>query len=85
MSTSSLKIPQLYRAILKAAARFPSKKRAALVEDIKAEFHANKRLTDPKEVDRLRGLARESLEQLHSYIDLAGDGTELYLKGPCQS
>lgn len=73
------------RNILKTAARFPSKKRAGIIEDIKTEFRANKDITDEKEISRLRCLAQESLEQLRSYVSLATDGIDsIYLKGPCQ-
>mmetsp|Transcript_26940 Transcript_26940/g.75924 ORF Transcript_26940/g.75924 Transcript_26940/m.75924 type:complete len:85 (-) Transcript_26940:26-280(-) len=82
--SSSKTMPQLYRAILKAAHRFPSKKRSGIIQDIKIEFRANKSVEDPKELQRLRTLVLESLEQLNSYIDLAAGSTDLYLKGPCQ-
>lgn len=72
------------RAILKEAGRFPSKKRTAIIEDIKYEFHKNKVLTSKKEIKTLIGLAIESLEQLKSYNNLAGPDSEIYLKGPCQ-
>ena len=39
---STAKIPSLYREILKAAKRFPSKKRDAILEDIKTTFHEDK-------------------------------------------
>lgn len=39
---TAYKIPSLYREILKAAKRFPSKKRAAILEDIKTTFHEDK-------------------------------------------
>lgn len=46
----------LYRNILKAAARFPSIKRDAIVKDIKLEFRANKaRSSKP-----IRGCWRDS-------------------------
>ena len=39
---SQANLPKLYRDILKAAKRFPSIKRNKILEEIKAEFHANK-------------------------------------------
>ena len=39
---SELSLPQLYRHILHAARKFPSIKRESLVQEIKAEFAANK-------------------------------------------
>ena len=35
-------VPVLYRQILKAAKEFPSKKRAAIIDDIKTTFHEDK-------------------------------------------
>ena len=37
-----MNVARLYRDILKAATRFPSVKRSAIVRDIKKEFHDNK-------------------------------------------
>ena len=37
-----MQVPQLYRAILKAAKQFPSIKRERILEDIRIEFHENK-------------------------------------------
>ena len=39
---SELSLPQLYRHILHAARKFPSIKRDSVVQEIKAEFTANK-------------------------------------------
>eukprot|EP00873_Tetraselmis_striata_P000078 jgi/Tetstr1/420342/TSEL_011462.t1 len=75
---------KLYRAILKEAARFPSTKRAAIIEDIKFEFHKNKVLTSAAEIKNQMRLANESLEQLKNYNNLSGPESSLYLKGPCQ-
>jgi len=72
------------RAILKEAARFPSTKRAAIIEDIKFEFHKNKVLTSAAEIKNQMRLANESLEQLKNYNNLSGPESSLYLKGPCQ-
>ncbi len=41
-SMSELNLPLLYRHILRAAQRFPSIKRDSIVQEIKAEFAANK-------------------------------------------
>ena len=46
---SELSLPLLYRHILRAARRFPSIKRDAIVQEIKAEFAANKVLHSPYE------------------------------------
>ena len=39
---NTFKVPLLYRHILKAAKDFPSKKRAAIIQDIKVTFHEDK-------------------------------------------
>lgn len=39
---SSVRVSALYRQILKAAREFPSKKRTAIIEDIKTTFHEDK-------------------------------------------
>ena len=40
--SAEMHLPSLYRSILKAAVRFPSIRRAAMITEIKNEFHANK-------------------------------------------
>ena len=40
--SAEVHLPLLYRSILKAAQRFPSIRRAAIISDIKHEFHSNK-------------------------------------------
>ena len=42
MSTSLGSTLHLYRAVLKAAKHFPSKKKESIIREIKAEFRANK-------------------------------------------
>jgi Complex 1 protein (LYR family) len=42
MASQHMNVARLYRDILKAATRFPSVKRSAIVRDIKKEFHDNK-------------------------------------------
>lgn len=57
-----MNVARLYRDILRAAARFPSVKRAAIIRDIKEEFHSNKvqkiHLLRAKSVVAYRGLER---------------------------
>jgi hypothetical protein len=64
---SSGEVLVLYRAILKAAARFPSRKRAAIIEDIKAEFRDGARATELPEVKQRLALAKDSLARLRSF------------------
>ena len=42
MAAQHINVARLYRDILKAATRFPSVKRSAIIRDIKKEFHDNK-------------------------------------------
>ncbi|KAI7842162.1 hypothetical protein COHA_004185 [Chlorella ohadii] len=57
----------LYRRILKAAQRFPSIKRDAIIADIKAQFHEHKELTDPDKVRHELRVALRSLQELEQY------------------
>ena len=76
----------LYRAVLKAAARFPSKKRGAIVEDIKAEFREGRALTGDMAHQRL-ALARDGLQRLRSYsgLDSKAAAWDVSLAGPTTS
>jgi hypothetical protein len=42
MAAKHINVARLYRDILKAATRFPSVKRSAIIRDIRKEFHDNK-------------------------------------------
>lgn len=42
MAAQPMNVARLYRDVLKAAAQFPSVKRAGIIRDIKSEFRANK-------------------------------------------
>ena len=76
----------LYRRILKAAARFPSIKRDAVVADIKREFRDHAALADPAAVRHELGVALRSLEQLEAYTGMHGSSADLVvsLKGSCE-
>mmetsp|Transcript_22580 Transcript_22580/g.73405 ORF Transcript_22580/g.73405 Transcript_22580/m.73405 type:complete len:91 (-) Transcript_22580:341-613(-) len=67
---------QLYRHILKAAARYPSVKRATIISDIKAEFREGATVTDSAEIARRHELAFRSLDQLMAYARLDEDETD---------
>ncbi|PNH05844.1 hypothetical protein TSOC_007866 [Tetrabaena socialis] len=62
----------LYRHILKAAKYFPSKKKLSIIREIKAEFKANKDLTDPDRVAHCRVLAERGLSDLEAYVPAGG-------------
>jgi|APGre2960657444_1045066.scaffolds.fasta_scaffold02905_12 hypothetical protein len=73
----------LYRSVLKAAAHFPSKKRGAIVEDIKAEFREGRASTGEAAVQRL-ALAQDGLQRLRSYsgLDSKAAAWDVSLAGP---
>ena len=62
----------LYRNIIKAAKKFPSKKRDKIVEEIRFEFRKNAKETDAKKVDQYVSLAKKGLGQLSMYSNLSG-------------
>ena len=76
----------LYRQILVAAKRFPSVKRAAIVEDIRLEFREAAPLSDAAEVARRVAVGARSLGQLRAYagMDAGAPEAEVFLKGPCE-
>ena len=59
----------LYRRILFAAARFPSKNRANVYAEIRDEFRRNATLAEP-EAGEAVALARQSLRQLEAYTTM---------------
>ena len=61
--------PFLYRRILFAAARFPSKNRANVYAEIRDEFRRNATLAEP-EAGEAVALARQSLRQLEAYTTM---------------
>ena len=66
----------MYRRILRAAARYPSVKRASILSDIRAEFREGSRSTCAEEISRRRAVAASSLEQLESYASIEKDKHE---------
>ena len=62
-------ILSLYRRILFAAARFPSKNRATVYAEIRDEFRRNATLAEP-EAGEAVALARQSLRQLEQYTNM---------------
>ena len=64
MSSSTL---LLYRHILKAAARFPSKNRAGIIEEIKTEFREARGVTDQAELKKKITLAKDGLDRMRAF------------------
>lgn len=63
-AASPAEVRALYRQILRAAAEWPSKKRAAIIEEIRAEFRANASAPPGPRADELVAGARAGLQTL---------------------
>jgi hypothetical protein len=63
-------IPYCAGAISKAAAQFPSIKRASIIADIKLEFRVNAGATNPVKVAEYHMTAQRSYGQLLGYCGL---------------
>ena len=59
----------LYRRILFAAARFPSKNRASVYAELRDEFRRNATLAEPAAGEAV-ALAHQSLRQLEAYTNM---------------
>lgn len=66
----------LYRNILRQGARFPSKKRLAILSDIRLEFREKAHLTDPKDVRVAVHIAEQGLETMLKYTTLDKDASD---------
>lgn len=64
----SREILQLYRDILRFAKHYPSKKRDAIIADIKETFHDNKSLTDSQRVQEAIQQAKIGLSELRQWV-----------------
>ncbi|GLC35474.1 hypothetical protein PLESTB_000203500 [Pleodorina starrii] len=89
MNSNPNSVISLYRHILKAAKFFPSRKRDNIIREIKAEFHANKGLTDPDRITHCRTLAERGLSDLQAYVPTSRSAAEgdiqITLKGATTS
>ena len=72
----------LYRQVLKACKRFPTKNRNELYEEIREEFRRGATIGDSAEIEKRRGVAIDGLEKMRSYS--GDDGWNVKLKGPDQ-
>ena len=68
----NLNLLHLYRNIIKAAKRFPSRNRDKIVKEIRFEFRKNAKETDQAKVDQFVHLAKKGLGQLSMYSNLSG-------------
>lgn len=64
----SHEILQLYRQILRYARHYPSKKRDAIILDIKQAFHENKFLEDSKRLQDAIQQAKIGLSELRQWV-----------------
>jgi LYR motif-containing protein 4 len=82
-SASRLQILAIYRAILRNARFYPSRKRGAIIEEIKSIFHENKDLTDPGKVSNELQKARIGLQELQQFRpdSLENAGWSIQLRG----
>ena len=67
---------KLYKQILYHAKRFPSVKRAKVLEEIKAEWKYNKKLTDPIAIRKRLAVAIDGLGKLKMYTSLKPDAMD---------
>lgn len=74
---------RLYREILKAGSRYPSKNRGAVLGEIKAEFRAGKDARDRSDIEQRLNVAKQSLAQMQQFSGLGKDQNEyeVYLDG----
>lgn len=64
----SQEILQLYRQILRLAKHYPSRKRDAIIEEIKLTFHDNKTLTSVQSVNEAIQHAKMGLSELRQWV-----------------
>ena len=83
-SSSSLSTLRLYRNILRATKRFPSKNKDGLYKEIQLEFRENRALEDARDVEKKRAIAIDGLDRLRAFSGLDGKSNEwqVRLKGP---
>mmetsp|Transcript_4566 Transcript_4566/g.11531 ORF Transcript_4566/g.11531 Transcript_4566/m.11531 type:complete len:88 (-) Transcript_4566:1942-2205(-) len=74
----------LYRHILKAAARFPTKNRAGLITEIKTEFREFRGLTGGTELKSKIAMAMDGLGRMQAFTGLDNDSAkwDVSLNGP---
>jgi len=75
---------RLYRNILRATKRFPSKNKDGLYKEIQLEFRENRTLEDARDVEKKRAIAIDGLDRLRAFSGLDGKSNEwqVRLKGP---
>jgi hypothetical protein len=66
-SAGKVQILSMYRAILRNARYYPSRKRDAIIEEIKSLFHEHKELSDSEKVAIELQKARVGLQELEQF------------------
>jgi hypothetical protein len=79
MSASTL---LLYRHILKAAARFPSKNRLGLIKEIKVEFREAREISDATELKKKIHLAKDGLDRMRAFSGASPVAEKMYTTQP---
>jgi hypothetical protein len=69
----------LYKHLLRNVARFPSKKRVGLLQDVRVEFRENMHITDEKDIKHQQKLAIEGLQTLKMYTEIDAGSQEWLL------
>ena len=67
----------LYRQILRTAARWPSRRRANVIEEIKTEFRENMHETDTGRISEMQLDAQRGLAQLRAQCGLSSDSSDV--------
>ena len=75
--SSSPSTLSLYRQILRTAARWPSRRRANVIEEIKTEFRENMHETDTGRISEMQLDAQRGLEQLRAQCGLSSDSSDV--------
>ena len=75
--SSSPSTLSLYRQILRTAARWPSRRRTNVIEEIKTEFRTNMHETDPTRQSEMQLDAQRGLEQLRAQCGLSSDSSDV--------
>jgi hypothetical protein len=69
---------KLYKEILFSAKRFPSVKRAKIIEEIRVGFRESRNVTDPAQLQKLQAVAIDGLEKLSMYSHLSSKKTSAW-------
>ena len=82
--SSLLSTLRLYRQILKATKRFPSKNKDGLYAEIQREFREHRHLEEKGKIEEKRAIAIDGLDRLRAFsgLDERNNEWNVRLKGP---